>query len=115
MERPSPCTSICSACCPSPFSQPPFLCSALPARPARTTAEPELRRAFLQRREAWIAGLAGELDDSHSYEFLKRLTDVYRLHLFDVVMQYRAIFADEAPAAAGGGDQVGRRLLGFLL
>lgn len=68
------------------------------------TAEPELRRAFLQRREAWIAGLAAELDDTHPYEFLKRLTDVYRLHLFDVVMQYRAIFSDDAreQARAGG-------------
>ncbi len=67
------------------------------------TAEPELRRAFLQRREAWIAGLAAELDDTHPYEFLKRLTDVYRLHLFDVVMQYRAIFSDDAREQARTG------------
>lgn len=65
--------------------------------------EAELRRAFLQRREAWIASLAAELDDSHPYEFLKRLTDVYRLHLFDVVMQYRAIFADDMPGEQPGG------------
>ncbi|KAL4458513.1 hypothetical protein ABPG75_013378 [Micractinium tetrahymenae] len=69
--------------------------------------EPELRRAFLQRREAWIAGLAGELDDTHPYEFLKRLTDVYRLHLFDVVMQYRAIFADDARDQGGKGPRDG--------
>lgn len=50
-----------------------------------------------------MAGLVGELDDSHAYEFLKRLTDVYRLHLFDVVMQYRAIFSDDAPAGTGAG------------
>ena len=67
-------------------------------------AEPELRRAFLQRREAWIAGLVSELDDGSGYELLKRLTDVYRLHLFDVVMQYRAIFADDADAAAAGAQ-----------
>ncbi|KAI3435879.1 hypothetical protein D9Q98_001937 [Chlorella vulgaris] len=69
--------------------------------------EAELRRAFLQRRETWIAGLVAELDDSHAYELLKRLTDVYRLHLFDVVMQYRAIFSDEAPATSGGGSEQG--------
>ena len=127
-------------------------------------AEPELRRAFLQRREAWIAGLIAELDDArhvvgrwlqragqthparrctwlahmvdtgrrHSspaalaaecqppcnlpplcsaYEFLKRLTDVYRLHLFDVVMQYRAIFSDDTDQVRGGTGQVGARVL----
>jgi hypothetical protein len=51
-----------------------------------------------------VAGLVAELDDSHPYEFLKRLTDVYRLHLFDVVMQYRAIFADDAPPGGGASD-----------
>lgn len=71
--------------------------------PLTRSAEAELRAAFLQRREAWIAGLAAELDDSHPYEFLKRLTDVYRLHLFDVVMQYRAIFADDAGVEQVGG------------
>ena len=37
-----------------------------------------------------------ELDDASVYEYLKRLTDVHRLHLFDVVMQFRAIFSDDA-------------------
>ena len=50
-----------------------------------------------------------ELDDSNVYEYVKRLTDVHRLQLFDVVMQFRAIFSDDsspqetvAPAAAHG-------------
>ncbi|KAH7619223.1 hypothetical protein Ndes2526B_g06178 [Nannochloris sp. 'desiccata'] len=60
--------------------------------------ETELRLHFLQRREAWIASMAADLDDRSAYEFLKRLTDVYRLHVFDVTMQYRAIFADSAPS-----------------
>lgn len=58
--------------------------------------EPEIRLQFLQRREAWIASMAADLDDRSAYEFLKRLTDVYRLHVFDVTMQYRAIFAESA-------------------
>lgn len=45
-------------------------------------------------REAWLAGQVEELDDSDDYEYIKHLTDLYRLHLFDVVMQYRAIFFD---------------------
>ena len=65
-------------------------CRLLPA------AERELRLQFLQRREAWVAGLVAEVEESGSaYELLKRLTDIYRLHLFDVVMQYRAIFSDD--------------------
>ncbi len=44
-----------------------------------------------------------ELDEGDSYEYIKHLTDVYRLHLFDVVMQYRAIFFDSAPTAKVGG------------
>ncbi len=43
-----------------------------------------------------------ELDEGDPYEYIKHLTDVYRLHLFDVVMQYRAIFFDSAPAAKVG-------------
>jgi hypothetical protein len=47
-------------------------------------------------REDWLAQLIAELDDTDSYEFVKHLTDVHRLHLFDVVMQYRAIFFDSS-------------------
>jgi len=47
-------------------------------------------------REDWLAQLIAELDDTDSYEFVKHLTDVHRLHLFDIVMQYRAIFFDSA-------------------
>lgn len=55
-------------------------------------------RRFLQCREQWLAELVSELDDTNVYEYLKRLTDVHRLQLFDVVMQFRATFSDEAPA-----------------
>ena len=40
--------------------------------------------------------MIAELDDTDSYEFVKHLTDVHRLHLFDIVMQYRAIFFDSS-------------------
>lgn len=47
-------------------------------------------------REDWLAQLIAELDDTDSYEYVKHLTDVHRLHLFDIVMQYRAIFFDSS-------------------
>lgn len=67
--------------------------------------EAELRLHFLRCREEWLAQLISELDSSDSYEYVKHLTDVHRLHLFDIVMQYRAIFFDassqDAKASAG--------------
>lgn len=89
-------------------------------------SEAELRLQFLACRDEWIAGLVDELDDSDSYEYVKHLTDVHRLHLFDAVMQYRAIFFDTVPtsAAAGAGagqvrwvagDVAGERGVGTLL
>jgi hypothetical protein len=53
-----------------------------------------LRRTFLQCREGHVADAVADLDDTNAYEYLKRLTDLHRVHLFDVVMQYRAIFGD---------------------
>jgi hypothetical protein len=41
-----------------------------------------------------FSGLVAELDEGDSYEYVKALTDVYRLNMFDVLMQYRAIFFD---------------------
>jgi hypothetical protein len=54
-----------------------------------------LWRQFLRCREAWLADIIDDLDPSNPYDYVKRLTDHHRVHLFDVVMQYRAIFADD--------------------
>ncbi len=69
--------------------------------------EAALRAAFLARRGAWLDALAAELEERPAHEFLKRLTDVHRLHLFDVLMQHRAVFGDDGAEGAegsGGGD-----------
>ena len=55
-----------------------------------------LRLQFLRCREEWLGELIADLEPGSAYEYLKRLTDVHRLHMFDVVMQYRAIFSDES-------------------
>ena len=55
-----------------------------------------LRVQFLKCREAWLAEQLGELDDSNSYDYLKRMTEAQRVQLFDVVTQYRAIFVDDS-------------------
>lgn len=58
----------------------------------------ELRLQFLQCREEYMAEVIEDLDEQSAYDYLKRLTDIHRLHLFDVVMQYRAIFSDDQSA-----------------
>ncbi|KAJ9530654.1 hypothetical protein QJQ45_014816 [Haematococcus lacustris] len=62
--------------------------------------EAELRLHFLQCRDEWLSSLVVELDESDSYELVKHLTDIHRLHLFDAVMQYRAIFFDTTATAS---------------
>ena len=57
-----------------------------------SAAQPELRPLTLHLpscRDEWLSQLVDELDESDSYEYLKHLTDVYRLHMFDAIMQYR--------------------------
>lgn len=58
-------------------------------------SERELRLQFLQCREEYMAEVIEDLEEQSAYDYLKRLTDIHRLHLFDVVMQYRAIFSDD--------------------
>ena len=58
----------------------------------------ELRLQFLQCREEYMAEVIEDLEEQSAYDYLKRLTDIHRLHLFDVVMQYRAIFSDDHSA-----------------
>ncbi|KAL5715814.1 conserved oligomeric Golgi complex component [Ranunculus cassubicifolius] len=55
----------------------------------------EMRLQFLRCREAWLASILDDLDQRNVYDYLKRMVDCYRMHLFDVVSQYRAIFADD--------------------
>lgn len=44
------------------------------------------------------------LDESNPADYLRQLTDAYRLHLFNIVMQFRAIFsADAAGSDASNG------------
>jgi hypothetical protein len=57
-------------------------------------SEAELRLQFLRCREEWISRLVDDLEEIESYEYLKRLTELYRLHVFDAIMMYRAVFFD---------------------
>ncbi|XP_040569303.1 conserved oligomeric Golgi complex subunit 8 [Lepeophtheirus salmonis] len=61
-------------------------------------SESELRVRFLQARESWLNGIISTVartDDS--YDYLSKVMELTRVHLFEIVTQYRAIFTDDDP------------------
>ncbi|XP_015943044.1 conserved oligomeric Golgi complex subunit 8 [Arachis duranensis] len=63
-----------------------------------------MRLLFLRCREAWLTGILEDLDQSNPYEYLKGMINCHRMHLFDVVNQYRAIFADDTSGSEENYD-----------
>lgn len=63
-----------------------------------------MRLLFLRCREAWLSGLLEDLDQTNPYEYLKGMINCHRMHLFDVVNQYRAIFADDTSGSEENYD-----------
>jgi conserved oligomeric Golgi complex subunit 8 len=59
---------------------------------------------FLRCREAWLNGILEDLDQANPYEYLKGMINCHRMHLFDVVNQYRAIFADDTSGSEENYD-----------
>ncbi|XP_015572871.1 conserved oligomeric Golgi complex subunit 8 isoform X2 [Ricinus communis] len=67
-------------------------------------SEYEMRLQFLRCREAWLTGILEDLDQRNVYEYLKGMINCHRMHLFDVVNQYRAIFADDTSGSEENYD-----------
>ncbi|KAM7507497.1 hypothetical protein LguiA_017950 [Lonicera macranthoides] len=67
-------------------------------------SEYEMRLQFLRCREAWLTGILEDLDQRNAYEYLKGMVNCHRMHLFDVVNQYRAIFADDTSGSEENYD-----------
>ncbi|KAF8388786.1 hypothetical protein HHK36_025466 [Tetracentron sinense] len=67
-------------------------------------SESEMRLQFLRCREAWLAGILDDLDQRNVYDYVKGMVNCHRMHLFDVVNQYRAIFADDTSGSEENYD-----------
>lgn len=67
-------------------------------------SEYEMRLQFLRCRESWLTGILDDLDQRNPYEYLKGMINYHRMHLFDVVNQYRAIFADDTSGSEENND-----------
>ncbi|RWS26939.1 conserved oligomeric Golgi complex subunit 8-like protein, partial [Leptotrombidium deliense] len=57
--------------------------------------ETQLRIKFLTARDAWLQCLIKEIPTTNSLVYISKLTELYRVNLFDIITQYRAVFAGD--------------------